>query len=469
MLDALEVNVTAVHVGLTDEERCRELYKDDHRLHNSEVARCPAVWDSIHCWPPVEAGKVLTFPCTAVLGRLNYSSQDGRWGAEAHRECGENGTWLNGNWTNYTECLGLLPKQAEGSTISAIAAHILVVFSVLSLISLFITLFIFTYFKSLQCSRLRVHKNLVISLIIHSVMLVVVSFPAVLGPTWTTYRDVDWLCKGVVSLKLYAAMASINWMFVEGLLLHSRITTSVFQQDAPFKLYYLIGWGLPLLCMVAWTLVMESQLRSHCWEGYGNLPYVWVITGPMMAALLINTVFLVNIIRILLTKLRSNASIETMQMRKVTKATALLFPLLGITHLFFCINPRDDAHFETAYVICNALLQSSQGLSVSVLYCFVNSEVQTVVRNAYVQAQIRRNPNRYSRGRGLSQSYSTYLEPSSYAPDGNHSHHKVAPLKCKVYSPSRRYSEVEVEALSAIGPQQTHISAGAKWDRHCYF
>lgn len=51
------------------------------------------------------------------------------------------------------------------------------------------------------------------------------------------------MCKTVISIKMYAALSSINWMFVEGMLLHSRITTNIFRKDAPFKLYYLIGWG----------------------------------------------------------------------------------------------------------------------------------------------------------------------------------------------------------------------------------
>ncbi|XP_075724790.1 corticotropin-releasing factor receptor 1-like [Rhipicephalus microplus] len=479
-------NTSSTTASVIDEhERCRDLYRDvvstdagesgAQALVSSSASaavtsapRCPPVWDSIHCWPPVEAGKMLTLPCREVFGRLNYTQHDVRWGAEAHRECGSNGTWLHGNWTNYTECLELLP-QSGPSSIPAIASYILLVFSLVSLVALCVTLFIFTYFKSLQCSRLRVHKNLVASLIVHSILLAVISFPNVLGPHWTTYSDVDWLCKSVLSLKLYAAMASINWMFVEGLLLHSRIAVSVFQQDAPFKLYYLIGWGLPALCVLAWSFVMESRMRSHCWRGYGNSVFVWIISGPMMVALLVNTVFLVNIIRILLTKLQSNTSIETMQLRKVSKATALLFPLLGITHLFFCINPRDDAHFESAYVICNALLQSSQGLSVSILYCFVNSEVQTAVRNAYMQAMIRRNPNRYSRGRGLSQSYSTYCEASSLAPD-LHPHivgHKVAPMR-KALGPARRYSEVEVETLASI-VAPSHAQPTIKWERNCYF
>ncbi|UYV62820.1 pdfr-1 [Cordylochernes scorpioides] len=48
--------------------------------------------------------------------------------------------------------------------------------------------------------------------------------------------------------------------------------------------------------------------------------------------------------------------------RKAIKATALLFPLLGITHLLFCINPQDQGNLEAAYMITNAVLQSSQVL-----------------------------------------------------------------------------------------------------------
>ncbi|XP_013773305.1 calcitonin gene-related peptide type 1 receptor-like [Limulus polyphemus] len=222
---------------------------------------------------------------------------------------------------------------------------------------------------------------------------------------WTNYTEClqllhqDWLCKTILSLKMYAAMASINWMFIEGLLLHTRITISVFSKDAPFKIYYLVGWGFPLLFIISWSIIMARFLNTPCWKGYGKTYYMWIVTGPMITALVVNTVFLVNVVRILVTKLRMNNSIETTQVRKAIKATALLFPLLGITHLLFCINPRDDAHLERAYMITNALLQSSQ--------------VQTALRNAYLRAILRRNPNhRLMRGRGLSRTSATYL--SSY-------------------------------------------------------
>lgn len=44
-------------------------------------------------------------------------------------------------------------------------------------------------------------------------------------------------------VKLYSSNASINWMFVEGHLLHSKVSTQVFKPNAPFRAYYTIGWG----------------------------------------------------------------------------------------------------------------------------------------------------------------------------------------------------------------------------------
>ncbi|XP_076358934.1 corticotropin-releasing factor receptor 1-like [Tachypleus tridentatus] len=263
---------------------------------------------------------------------------------------------------------------------------------------------------SLQCPRLRVHLNLVIALIIHSILLIIISSSGVLGEHFLWYVNIDLLCKTILSLKMYAAMASINWMFIEGLLLNSRITVSVFSKDAPFKLYNLIGWGLPLLFIISWSIIMAWFLNTPCWKGYGKTYYIWIVTGPMITALIVNTIFLINVVRILVTKLRKNNSTETAHVRKAIKATALLFPLLGITHLLFCINLHDDGHLERAYMITNALFQSSQGLFVAVLYCFMNSEVQTALRNAYQRVILRRNPNhRLKYGRCLSRTSATYL------------------------------------------------------------
>lgn len=41
---------------------------------------------------------------------------------------------------------------------------------------------------------------------------------------------------------MYATVASINWMFIQGHYLHGRLTT-VFDRGIPLKIYLAIGWG----------------------------------------------------------------------------------------------------------------------------------------------------------------------------------------------------------------------------------
>lgn len=80
-------------------------------------------------------------------------------------------------------------------------------------------------------------------------------------------------------------------------------------------------------------------------------------------------------------------------LRKALKATAFLFPLLGMNQLIFCFNPRDEDQFEDAYMLINALLQSSQGIIVAILYCFTNTQVKTTIKAAYCRRIMLRDVN----------------------------------------------------------------------------
>lgn len=59
----------------------------------------------------------------------------------------------------------------------------------------------------------------------------------------TKFSMQTWVCRSVVALKIYASMASMNWMFVEGLLLHTKLS-GVFTEGPPFICFYAIGWGM---------------------------------------------------------------------------------------------------------------------------------------------------------------------------------------------------------------------------------
>lgn len=86
-----------------------------------------------------------------------------------------------------------------------------------------------------------------ISLVIRYLVSVVYYEPFIYGQddpqVW--YKDsVDSVvCKLILVLLLYGNISPVFWMFIEGAYLHSRVVTNVFDSPAPFKVYYLIGWG----------------------------------------------------------------------------------------------------------------------------------------------------------------------------------------------------------------------------------
>ncbi|XP_022241220.1 diuretic hormone receptor-like, partial [Limulus polyphemus] len=93
----------------------------------------------------------------------------------------------------------------------------------------------------------------------------------------------------------------------------------------------------------------------------------------------VNLFFLVRIMWVLITKLRAATTTEQKQYRKAAKALLVLIPLLGVTYVLVIVTPTH----RTARIIftyLQATLLSTQGLTVSILYCFLNGEVRNTLR-----------------------------------------------------------------------------------------
>ncbi|XP_025781202.1 corticotropin-releasing factor receptor 1 [Puma concolor] len=142
--------------------------------------------------------------------------------------------------------------------------------------------------------------------------------------------------------------------------------------------------GVPFPIIVAWAIGKLYYDNEKCW--FGKRPGVYtdyIYQGPMILVLLINFIFLFNIVRILMTKLRASTTSETIQYRKAVKATLVLLPLLGITYMLFFVNPGEDEVSRVVFIYFNSFLESFQGFFVSVFYCFLNSEVRSAVRKRW--------------------------------------------------------------------------------------
>lgn len=94
--------------------------------------------------------------------------------------------------------------------------------------------------------------------------------------------------------------------------------------------------------------------------------------------------------QVLITKLRSANTVETRQYRKASKALLVLIPLLGITYLVVLLGP-DEGVGSSVFAVTRALLLSTQGFSVSLFFCFLNSEVRQTLRHRFIRWKDERN------------------------------------------------------------------------------
>lgn len=119
-------------------------------------------------------------------------------------------------------------------------------------------------------------------------------------------------------------------------------------------------------------------LCCRCWWGYNFTSIYWILEGPRLAVLLLNFIFLLNIIRVLVVKLRQSHSSDIEQVRKAVRAAIVLIPLLGITNI---LNMTDAPLHKTAlefgiWSYTTHFLTSFQGLFIAMIYCFLNNEVR---------------------------------------------------------------------------------------------
>ena len=83
----------------------------------------------------------------------------------------------------------------------------------------------------------------------------------------------------------------------------------------------------------------------------------------------VNLIFLIMIIIVLVTKLRANNAVETVQVRKAIKATFILVPLLGISNLLFVANPNDNGFGEKVSHMTLVYFPSLDNKSITASFC----------------------------------------------------------------------------------------------------
>ncbi|CAF0944560.1 unnamed protein product [Adineta ricciae] len=425
-----------------------------------ESLYCPPLLDNL-CWPQTLANDSVTMPCASLaMGGVDPSKF-------VTRRCLPSGNWAN---VSYKPCVYpdvwelmmkfYIPRTVDQrktytDILQAVRIIELIGLSV-SFVSVLVSLLIFLTFRSLYCSRTKIHINLLLAIFIQIVARIVnygiemkqrntpshfvplacgtnASTPSPAAPSVLTY-----LCPLKVVFLQFSISAMFMWMLCEGIHLNNVLTVSVFKNHFKTYYFYIIGWIVPFCITLSWSIVMFlKESGRKCWANYNYLKYYYIVDGPRYAVMIINVIFLLNIIRVLLVKIKEGSekqlrdkyvnvtktlsirskssskeirfpkkkptskhppgilsslkscihrrtrrgSMNTRFVRKAVKAAVFLLPLLGITHMLetFVSPDRQSIPLFALYCSVTYFLVTFQGFFCSLLYCFLNTEVRDTV------------------------------------------------------------------------------------------
>ncbi|GAB0191774.1 calcitonin gene-related peptide type 1 receptor-like [Grus japonensis] len=162
---------------------------------------------------------------------------------------------------------------------------------------------------------------------------------------------------------------------------HEKVKTAL-------NLYYLaiIGHGLSIASLL---ISLGIFFYFNCWIS-SDTHLLYIIHGPICAALLVNLFFLLNIVRVLITKLKDTHKAESNLYMKAVRATLILVPLLGIEFVLFPWRPEGRIAEE------------------------VYDYVMHILMHYQVQAVLRRHWNQYKIQFEHSFSHSDAMRTASY-------------------------------------------------------
>ncbi|XP_067301692.1 growth hormone releasing hormone receptor, like isoform X3 [Pseudorasbora parva] len=375
-----------------DEQRCLREITELGNLSSS--SGCLPVWDSVVCWPRAAVGETIHIPCPAVFSLFKNNT------GIVSRNCSAGG-W-SPPFPPYHEACSVEDDVPEESYF-AIVKLIYTVGYGASLLSLSVAVVILLLFRRLHCARNYIHMQLFFTFILKSVAVFIKDATLFASDDTDHCTLSTAACKASVVFCHYCILTNFFWLLVEAVYLNSLLVSAFLRRRRCLWGFALLGWGVPLVCIVLWISSRVYFEDTECWDINEDSPYWWIIKGPIVVSIGVNFLLFMNIIRILVQKLNPrliqfnnsaqyrfhsvcpHSSFRLGMTLRLTKSTLLLIPLFGTHYMVFSFLPD---YFNVSLRLCIELcLGSFQGLIVAVLYCFLNQEVQNEIRSRWIRYQ----------------------------------------------------------------------------------
>ncbi|KAK1172735.1 vasoactive intestinal polypeptide receptor-like [Acipenser oxyrinchus oxyrinchus] len=353
---------------------CLEKQHNESSLKERHV--CKTEWDGLRCWPRVAVGEVVSVICPDFF--RHFTTKQGL----VYRNCTDRG-WTY-SFPPYPEACdfdndtGMEPenKKSYYSTFQ----HIYTAGYSTSLVSLITAIVVFTVFRKFHCTRNYIHMNLFLSFILRASAVFIKDAVLFADENMDHCFMSTVSCKAAVVFFQFSILANFFWLLVEGMYLKTLLALTFVSEKKYFWWYILVGWGAPTTVMTTWVLTRIYHDNHGCWDDNEDTTVWWIIRCPILFAVFVNFVIFVNVIRILVQKLKTPAvgGNDSSHFLRLAKSTLLLIPLLGVHYIVFAFFPENTGIEARLYIELG--LGSFQGFFVALLYCFLNGEVQAELK-----------------------------------------------------------------------------------------
>ena len=235
---------------------------------------------------------------------------------------------------------------------------------ILSLLFLTLAIIVFLCNQSLLCGRVTVHINMFLSLIFSNVFWLLWGH-TILNDAEVWAENSIW-CRLFNALMMYFTMSTYFWMMCEGAYLQMLLFNTFDNDHRRLRLLCCLGWGLPGLAILPYSLFRFVNMDTNCWMDLGDS--AWFIGIPVVIIMVVNLLMLVNVIVMIRAKIQQDClsggrrnSISVANFKQLTPL-CVLFPVLGIHFFLVPARPEHKSQYEHSYDLLLTISSSFQGM-----------------------------------------------------------------------------------------------------------
>lgn len=200
-------------------------------------------------------------------------------------------------------------------------------------------------------------------------------------------------------------MTNHFWLLNEGLCLLDILVLSVFinRDDRPrvvsMTKFMCIGWLLPAIFTTINVVYLHMRPSKHavqsCWNDLSNEQFsLYIINGPIITCILLNGVIFSRLLCLMVQKsntitTRPSVTRDWHRAMRLVRSILMLIPLLGLHFIIFVFvnvgsylgdGADSSESLEYANIFCDVVMTSFEGFAIALLYCYLNGEVQEVIK-----------------------------------------------------------------------------------------